>query len=61
MGFWSKFMKALNVGAKVAEVAAPVVAIKDPKLGAVVGQIGHVVEVATEAQAEQPKVEEPKR
>ncbi len=57
MGFWSKLAKALNIGAKVAEVAAPVVAIKDPKLGAVVGQVGAIVEHATE---EQPKEGESK-
>ncbi len=61
MGFWSKLRTALNIGAKVAEVAAPVVALKDPKLGAVVGQVGHVVEAATEAPQEEGKAEDSKQ
>ena len=50
MSFWTKLRAALNIGAKVAEVAAPAIAIKDPKLGAVVGQVGAIVEHATEAE-----------
>lgn len=44
MGFWSKFAKALNIGAKVAEVAAPVVAIKDPELAKEVKTVAGVVD-----------------
>lgn len=44
MGFWGNLAKALKIGAKAAEVAEPIIAMKNPELAKEVGTVAGVVD-----------------